>query len=439
MKSAIVICSRLESSRVPGKALKKINGKPLLEHLLNRLVLCGPDVWLAVPHCDVSTYRSFLEKNDRLNAKVFVWTGSLNDPLARLSGLVALNKYDAIVRVNHDKIFIEPSDIKDALAQFEKDTLDYLYSSDFVPGSGFEVIAPKAIAAASLAFKNVEHIGYAIRCVTDSVGVFIPKSATKTDARLLVDYPEDLRVLELVLATKGNDCSLKDAVSFLDQNPWIKHTNKTPRATIYTCAHNAANTIDKTMGSISAQSCFSECEYLLIDDFSTDETPLLMAKFASIYKNVRWFRNEKNLGLASSSNVALSLARGKYITRIDADDYYPDKDALPGALKFADASGLDVIYPDNYFGSLGRVQRGCENHHVGGAIFKTAAANHVKFTDGLRGYEGYDFFNRAKDQLNIGYYSRPLFFYRQHDGSMSKSIGREEIKLSIDKRLGLSA
>ena len=37
MESAIILQARLGSKRLPGKVLKKINGKTILEHVINRL------------------------------------------------------------------------------------------------------------------------------------------------------------------------------------------------------------------------------------------------------------------------------------------------------------------------------------------------------------------------------------------------------------------
>jgi hypothetical protein len=70
---------------------------------------------------------------------------------------------------------------------------------------------------------------------------------------------------------------------------------------------------------------------------------------------------------------------------------------------------------------------------------KTRAINHVKFTEGLRGYEGLDFFARAKDTLSIGYFARPTFFYTQRNDSMSKTNldDREKIKNNILNSMGV--
>jgi len=119
--------------------------------------------------------------------------------------------------------------------------------------------------------------------------------------------------------------------------------------------------------------------------------------------------------------------------RMDADDRFSTCYSSKMLLDAIKDQQKDVIYPDNFFGSEKIIQKGSECHHVGGAIFSTRELNYVRFTDGLRGYEGLDLFLRSRDILNIGYLHSPTFWYSQRDGSMSKSNmeEREKIKEKI--------
>ncbi len=71
--------------------------------------------------------------------------------------------------------------------------------------------------------------------------------------------------------------------------------------------------------SILAQT-FSDFEFVIIDDASTDTTAKILAEYASRDTRIRVFKNEKNIGLTASLNVGLTHCRGKYIARMDADD-----------------------------------------------------------------------------------------------------------------------
>jgi spore coat polysaccharide biosynthesis protein SpsF (cytidylyltransferase family) len=434
MKAGIVICSRLSSSRIPQKAIHPLNGIPLINHLVGRLIAADLPIILAVPEFEAARY---VEVLGDLSRYVHFYTGAELDPLNRMAEAADAHSLDVVVRITHDKIFVDPAELLHVLSIYRESSLDYLYSSSFVPGTGFEVIRTEKLKEAAEKFKNVEHISYAIHAVTERK-TDLDMGHRNTPHRLLVDYPEDIWVIEKVLQHLGNDCLLGDVLAHLNKNPDISSVNRLPILSIYTCAFNAKDWIARAMESVSWQKNFWSYEYILIDDCSTDSTPEIIGRFADRLPNVHWKRNDHNLGLASSSNVALGMARGKYILRLDADDYLCKEDVLWDMVQAMENSSFDALYPDHYLGTLTKIEKGNVNHHVGGAIFRTRAMNHMKFTDGLRGFEGLDLFARAKTQLRIGYYDKPTFFYRQHDASLSKQNPelRQIIKEEIERKHG---
>lgn len=91
-----------------------------------------------------------------------------------------------------------------------------------------------------------------------------------------------------------------------------------PLISIIMPVYNAAAYLDAAVQSILTQT-YSHWELIIIDDASTDSTPKILKSF-SHYSKVKVFRNRKNLGVAGSLNRALSLSKGQYIARMDADD-----------------------------------------------------------------------------------------------------------------------
>jgi len=67
------------------------------------------------------------------------------------------------------------------------------------------------------------------------------------------------------------------------------------------------------------QSCYKQThkdfEIILIDDYSSDNTFQVAKDF-----NIRYVRNDKNLGPAASRNIGIELSNGELISFIDADD-----------------------------------------------------------------------------------------------------------------------
>lgn len=408
LNTAFIVCSRLDSSRIPNKPLQKINGIPVINHLVKRLSLTGIPTIIATP------------EGYPLIENTIHYYGYPDDPLKRMYEAAKENGIKTIIRVTHDKIFVDKDTVLRALNYFNFKKLDYLYSSDFTDGSSFEIISYKAIKKAAEKFSNVEFISYAVRCVADKKENYKLAREYRSQHRFLIDYPDDLKMVDSILVSLGNDCTLLDAIKFAKENKWIKKINKLPLITVYTCAYNASKFINKCMDSVCNQTNFSSLmEYIIIDDFSSDDSYVKVLKASKQFKNIKVIKNQENLGLAASSNIALKKATGKYIIRLDADDYFVPVNAIATLVDEIEKTSKDVIYPNNYYGSFDRVQSGSVCHHVGGALFRTKAINYIKFTDNLRNYEGLDLWKRAKDQLEIGYFDEPVFYYRQHAESMS--------------------
>lgn len=84
-------------------------------------------------------------------------------------------------------------------------------------------------------------------------------------------------------------------------------------------AYNASLYIGESIQSIIDQS-FSDFEFLIIDDGSTDNTFEIMKKYAAIDSRIKIDRNDQNLGIAATRNRLLDLASGEFIAWQDADD-----------------------------------------------------------------------------------------------------------------------
>lgn len=87
--------------------------------------------------------------------------------------------------------------------------------------------------------------------------------------------------------------------------------------------------------SILSQS-FSDFEFIICDDGSTDGTYEILSEYAKGDERIVLLRNEKNLGLAATLNRCFSVAKGDFIARHDLDDYSA-KDRLEKQITYLEA------------------------------------------------------------------------------------------------------
>lgn len=86
---------------------------------------------------------------------------------------------------------------------------------------------------------------------------------------------------------------------------------------------------------------FTDFEVICIDDGSTDESSSILSEYASRYKNITVVQ-QKNMGQGPTRNRGVSLAVGKYIKFVDADDYL-HLDALQILYETAERTKADII------------------------------------------------------------------------------------------------
>lgn len=93
--------------------------------------------------------------------------------------------------------------------------------------------------------------------------------------------------------------------------------------TIFTPAYNRSDTLERTFRSLCRQA-FTDFEWLIVDDGSTDGTEAMVASFAAHSPfAIRYFRQAHG-GKHRAYNTALPLARGEFFFTVDSDDYLSD-------------------------------------------------------------------------------------------------------------------
>jgi len=92
----------------------------------------------------------------------------------------------------------------------------------------------------------------------------------------------------------------------------------------------------------------NQCELVVVDDASTDETPAVLASFGD---KIRIVRHAENLGFAASCNDGAKRAAGKYLVFLN-NDTIPQKGWLEALVHYAGlhpqvaAAGSKLVYPN---------------------------------------------------------------------------------------------
>ena len=85
--------------------------------------------------------------------------------------------------------------------------------------------------------------------------------------------------------------------------------------------YNSDNTVINSINSVLKQE-FTSWELIIVDDFSSDLTRELLQKLS--HPNIKIIYNSRNVGVSESRNVAINIAKGKYVLFLDSDDVYQD-------------------------------------------------------------------------------------------------------------------
>lgn len=123
----------------------------------------------------------------------------------------------------------------------------------------------------------------------------------------------------------------------------MESKNRTPLITVTVPVYNSESTLARCLDSILRQS-FNDFEVIVVNDGSTDNSGQICENFAKKDSRVSVIQ-KSNGGSASARLAALAIARGKYYTVCDSDDWM-DIDTLKDLYQTAEKNGVDLVISD---------------------------------------------------------------------------------------------
>lgn len=119
-----------------------------------------------------------------------------------------------------------------------------------------------------------------------------------------------------------------------------------PIVSVILPTYNRSNYLERAIKSVLDQS-FQEWELIIVDDASTDDTFKVLKKWQEKDGRIKVLRNKKNNysanGISKNLNNGIHIAKGKYIARLDDDDYWCHKDKLKMQVDFLENNPEYVI------------------------------------------------------------------------------------------------
>lgn len=216
---------------------------------------------------------------------------------------------------------------------------------------------------------------------------------------------------------------------------------KTPLVSVIMSVYNTEQYLAFAIESILAQS-YSDFEFIIISDGSTDKSYNVIKKFAAKDKRISIINRAANKGLIASLNEGLDAARGNFIARQDADDI-----SLPERLH------LQVEYLQNHpeIGLLGtniavinekgdKVSRKIANVNFlttpddlklaevfsnqfahGSIMVRASLVKKLRYDNAFKHAEDFELWSRISRQSQVANLKEPLYLWRLHQSGVTSA------------------
>ena len=106
--------------------------------------------------------------------------------------------------------------------------------------------------------------------------------------------------------------------------------------------NNATKFLHYSLRSVQNQK-MKEIEIILVDDYSTDDTLLLVNKYMKEDPRIRLIKNTENRKILYSKSIGALNANGKYILQLDQDDLFIRDDLFDILYNEAENNNLDLV------------------------------------------------------------------------------------------------
>ena len=230
-----IVQARMGSTRLPGKVMKKVNGKPLIEILFHRLARSKKINKVILATSENVENDRLAETVEKLGFEVF--RGSENDVLDRYFHAAQEHQPKVVVRVTGDCPIIDPQLVDEVIENYLGNNVDYASNTEpstFPDGLDTEVFSFAALEAAHEKAENPferEHVTPFIRTNGQFKRMNYANETDLSGLRWTVDDPEDFEVIKNVINhfAPDLDFSWRDVLELKKSRPEYFEANKSIR------------------------------------------------------------------------------------------------------------------------------------------------------------------------------------------------------------------
>jgi len=209
-----------------------------------------------------------------------------------------------------------------------------------------------------------------------------------------------------------------------------------PKASVVVTAHNYGKYLPQCLDSVIRQR-YQDWEMVIVNDGSTDDTAVILDYYAKTYPDKIRSITLNGVGLAKASNAGIRASKGRYIIRLDADDYFDENILLVESHILDNDPNVHMVYPDYFritkhgeiidFYRLSKANDEIKlldrSPLAAGAMYRRECYDQIGgYNEELRYQEDYDFWIRFIDKFNVYNVNLPLLYYRKHDQNMSANF-----------------
>jgi len=226
LKKVAIIQARMGSTRLPGKVLMKIQGKTILEHIVERLKKSKLIDQIVIATSDKKDDIKIVDLARKIGTDYF--QGSEQDVLDRYLQAAKLFEADIIIRVTADNPLTDPHIIDTMLEEHIKKCSDYTFIRGLPVGICAEVFSIDSLKKSNLLGKESHHREHANEFILENQGLFeinLLKASPdifRPNIRLTVDTWDDFKAIEKIFKKFYRDnciISTIDVIELFDKNP----------------------------------------------------------------------------------------------------------------------------------------------------------------------------------------------------------------------------